>query len=335
MLCFHTSLQALDSFLPETAAELCHLVHTHVTGCGALGEEPRWFAAVQLMEIAGACMVRGGGHGGVQRPAGWAVAQAMSLNSRASWARAGFVVCTPSVQNVPGLKISDVALLHTFPLHFPAHVHTFVRAPVHTAGLGGPAQPQRSHRDREGAGAAGPQVYKCGGFLGGGQGGCVVLMESLTWEARRPPQRAPLYESQWGLLILPLTGSFRVPSRSHTSKPLLIPNILSNASPPFSHRLSRAPASFSHTLPLPLLSSSYRSLQACETGIQPAALGGDDRWEASVVRFLRSGWEGKALRQRQLGRGDVALGEVAFGGEKRPVSEVGVRKRGHLARWQG
>ena len=61
MLCFHTSLQALDSFLPETAAELCHLVHTHVTGCGALGEEPRWFAAVQLMEIAGACMVRGGG----------------------------------------------------------------------------------------------------------------------------------------------------------------------------------------------------------------------------------------------------------------------------------
>eukprot|EP00955_Chlamydomonas_euryale_P001178 13648-Chlamydomonas_euryale.AAC.1 len=46
-------LQALEAFLPETTEELMRLVVGLVAGV----EEPAWFAAMELMEVAGVCTV--------------------------------------------------------------------------------------------------------------------------------------------------------------------------------------------------------------------------------------------------------------------------------------
>ena len=56
-----TPSQALDAFLPETASDMCRLIEAHVVSGAAAGEEvgeSHWFTAMQLMEIAGLCMVR-------------------------------------------------------------------------------------------------------------------------------------------------------------------------------------------------------------------------------------------------------------------------------------
>jgi hypothetical protein len=49
--------QALESFLPETASEMCGLVLAQLQG-EEEEDECSWFSAMQLMEVAGSCMVR-------------------------------------------------------------------------------------------------------------------------------------------------------------------------------------------------------------------------------------------------------------------------------------
>ena len=51
-----------------------------------------------------------------------------------------------------------------------------------------------------------------------------------------------------------------------------------------------------------------RLSEACDTGAQPAALGGDDRWEAAVCRLTRCGRRGEKCGG--LNHGDLSGNQI-------------------------